>query len=426
MDEWLAAQGHALRSLNPDETDSTDLLWLGELVEGRRVVAIGESMHRIHEFYAIRDRLIRYLVREHGFTAVAMESGLPESTIVADYLRGDRSDIRTVLSTGITYHMGKCQEMLDQLAWMREYTRSGGRIEFYGIDIPDSSASARPAIEGCLPFLDRADPGYAAVVRDHLLPLFDYLPTDRSGLVWAAPAIFAYLALDDDSRHAITAGIGALTERLAARRVANAGLEGAAFALRSAKTARHADAFLAAMVGAGGRGFAPANIRDLAMAANTEALLSSHERIVVIAANGHIQTAPFSAPPFVTEPMTTMGEHLRARIGMEYLAIATSFGGGDAWLHRPAPDSEPGHSIPFTAPLPPPHPDTLDALLSRRGGSFGIDLRTAPAGVLDGVDSTMNGTERQLVRPLEGFEAAIHVESLTPWHTWIDERGISA
>jgi erythromycin esterase len=87
------------------------------------------------------------------------------------------------------------------------------------MDVSDSAASARPAVDACLTFLDDADPAYAESVRTGLSPLFGYLPTDRTGLVWAAPALHAYLALDTHVRNELTARIGALAERFQAQRV---------------------------------------------------------------------------------------------------------------------------------------------------------------------------------------------------------------
>jgi erythromycin esterase len=187
---WLRANIHRLRTIDPDRADYTELEPLRDIVGDARVVGIGESTHRVHEFHQIRDLLTRFFVDELGFTAFVLESGFPEGWAVDDWLRGGDADLDELLRTGITYHMGRCAEMRDQLSWLRERG-----IRFYGMDIPDSSASALPGVTAALSFMDDIDPDYAAAVRQRLLPLFDYLPTDRTGLAWPAPAIQAYLAL---------------------------------------------------------------------------------------------------------------------------------------------------------------------------------------------------------------------------------------
>lgn len=434
---WLHEAATPFDTLDPDAPEDAGLEALAAIVGDARVVMIGESAHRVHEFYDARHRMLRHLVHELGFTAFVMESGLPEGRLVDDWILG-RSDARPrdVLNRGMTYHMGKCQEMLEQLAWMREHNAHAERpVRFYGMDIPASAATAKPAVEACIPVLERVDPGYATVVREQLLPLFDHLPGDTSGLAWAAPAIQSYLALDATTRFELTARINELAERMLARRVHYLEIADAAaaveFAVRCVVTARHADAFLAAMIAGPTRRYPSANIRDLAMAENVRWILERETRIVVAAANGHVQRAPFHAPPFVNEPMTTMGEHLAAVLGNELVVIGGTYGGGEAWLHRPALDSLPGHSVPFVEDVGAPDPTSLDALLATAGmAAHLVDLRRVPSNgaIADrfaAARGTINGPHMQLLDPLVGFDAAYFVERISPWHTWIDAAGLT-
>ncbi|MFD6444008.1 erythromycin esterase family protein [Promicromonospora sp. NPDC060204] len=420
---WLGANARRLATLDPDADDDADLLPLLEIVGDARVVAIGESMHRIHEMYLVRHRILRFLAR-HGFTAYVMESGFPEARLVDDWVSGRSTrPVREVLERGVTYSMGRCQEMLDLLAWLR----TDGGVRFYGADVPDSAASARPAVEAMEAFLADVDPGYAAHVLADLLPLFDYLPADRSGIAQAAPALHAYIALPAAERAALTALVGELAERVRARRIdyleAGADPRAVAFAEHAARVARQTDAFLAAMPAGATRAYPPGNVRDVTMADTVEWVLEREPRVVVAAANGHVQRTPFHAPPFVPQPMTTMGRELADRLGDDLVVLGTTFGGGTAWLHRPGPDDAPGHSTPFTQDLGAPDPTSLDAALAAPGlGSYYVDLRPADgaaAAALDATRGTHNGTELQLVDARRAFDAVVHVDRVTPWHTWI-------
>jgi erythromycin esterase len=383
------------------------------------VVAIGESTHRIHEFYEIRHRLTRFLVKELGFTAFVMESGFPEGLRVDDWVRGGPGDLDHLLRNGITYHMGKCAEMRAHLEWLRD-----NDVRFYGMDVPDSAASARPAVAACLSFLDDVDPDYAEVVRAKLVPLFDYLPDDRTGLAWSAPALHAYLALDANHRNELTARIGELAERLQAQRIVHIGRTSSdrvAVADRCAATARHTDAFLQAMAAAAERTYAGANIRDAAMAENVEWILGREERIVVAAANGHVQRWPFSVP-LLTSDLTTLGQHLAASLDDELVVIATAFGGGTLFLHRAIPDGPPGHTETFTQELTAPDPNSLDALLASAGLShYLLDLRDVPetgpvADAFAAPTTIMTGLQPTPVNALTAFDAVVYVDRVTPWH----------
>lgn len=420
---WLRANAHRLATLDPDADDDSDLLPLLDVVGDARVVAIGESMHRLHELYLVRHRILRFLAR-HGFTAYVMESGFPEGRVVDDWIAGrSAAPVREVLERGVTYSMGRCQEMLDLLAWLRQ----DGSVRFYGCDVPDSASSALPAVRAALPLLDAGDPEFAAHVRADLLPLFGYLPRDRTGLAQAAEALHAYLALDDADRSALTALVGELAERVRARRLdyLDAGVDPAEvdFGVHAARMARQTDAFLAAMPAGATRAYPPGNVRDVTMADTVEWVLEREERVVVAAANGHVQKVPFHAPPFVPQPMTTMGRELADRLGDDLVVIGTTYGGGTAWLHRPRPDDGPGQSTPFVEELVAPDPAGLDAALVAAGvGTSFVDLRRASgaaAGALDATRGTQNGPHLVLADARRAFDAVVHVEHVTPWHTWI-------
>jgi erythromycin esterase len=430
LTEWLRENIVRLRTIEPDDAGYHELEPLRDIVGDARVVAIGESTHRVHEFYQLRHLVTRFLVEQLGFTGFAMESGFPEGWAVHDWVLGGDGDLDRLLHTGITYHMGKCAEMRDQLVWMREHNRTHERkVRFYGMDLPDSSASARPGVVAALSFLDEADPAYASAARRHLLPLLEYLPADRTGLAWAAPAIHAYLALGAAHRHELTARIGELTERLRALRVPYSTVDsvGADIALQCAVTARHADAFLANMAAAPERTYRGANVRDAAMADNVEWILDREERLVVGAANGHLQRWPYRVPPIINEEQVMLGQHLARSLGNRMVVIATTYNGGRVFSHRPLPDGPPGHTEVFYEDVAPfTEPGSLDALLASAGEPLALlDLRDVPeAGAVARrfaeVDGTRQGPYKQLANPLVAFDAVVHIDKITPWRTVID------
>lgn len=403
---------YPLRTLDPDDEDFSDLAPLRDIVGDARVVAIGESTHKVHEFYQLRHRLTRFLVTELGFTAMVMESGFPEGLAVNDWVCGGPGDLDALLQDGITYRMGRCAEMRGQLEWMR----TQGGLRFYGMDVPGSSATNEPAIEACLPLLDDVDPPYAKIVREKLLPLFDYLPSDRSGRAWVAPALQAYMALDTARRHELTARVNALAERLQAMRIVYGADDQVDVAIRCAATARHMDAFLNAVADGATRTYRGANVRDAAMAENVEWILGREDRIVIGAHNGHVQRQPLWAPPIYNDPLTTVGEHLAASLGGNFVAIGTTFGGGTLPNHRLIPDGPPGHTELYTMEVGPFESDTIDAELAAVGLPLHLtDLRKAPP---PAATKIMNGAQAQPIDPAAAFDALVHIESVTPWHAF--------
>jgi erythromycin esterase len=401
---------HTLRTLDPADEDFSDLEPLREIVGDARVVAIGESAHRVHEFYDLRHRLTRFLVRELGFSAFVMESGFAEGLAVNDWVNGGPGDLDALLEHGITYHFGRCDEMREHLPWLREHG-----VRFYGMDVSGSSGSAVPAIEACLPLLDEVDPGYAKVIRATLLPLFDYLPADRTGRAWAAPALLAYMAQAPALRYEITARVGSFAERLHAMRVdyaASADPGRVELALRCAAMARHTDAFTAAMPEGATRTYPGANIRDYAMAETMQWILARERRVVMTAHNGHVQRCPLWAPPVINDKLTTVGQQLDHTLGPDLVVIGSAFGGGTLELHRSALDGPPGHVELFNEAVGPFEPTTIDGVLAAAGIPLSLtDLRREP------VPAThiMNGGAAQPIEP-HAFDAMVYIDSVTPWH----------
>ena len=82
----LAAAAHPLGG-GPGDYDA-----LMQLVGDARFVLLGEATHGTHEFYLERARITRRLIREKGFTAVAVEADWPDAYRVNRYVRGEGVD----------------------------------------------------------------------------------------------------------------------------------------------------------------------------------------------------------------------------------------------------------------------------------------------------------------------------------------------
>jgi erythromycin esterase len=84
---------HPLRSTEPG-TGAADLQALGVMVGDAKVVGVGEATHGSHEFFALKDRLFRYLVEQKGFTTFALEISWSAGLRIDDYLQHGNGDER--------------------------------------------------------------------------------------------------------------------------------------------------------------------------------------------------------------------------------------------------------------------------------------------------------------------------------------------
>ncbi|AEV85262.1 Erythromycin esterase type II [Actinoplanes sp. SE50] len=381
-----------LSTLDPD-AGLDDLEPLRELVGGARVVGIGESAHNVREYQQVRHRLVRFLVERMGFTDVALESGFSEGLAVGRWIAGAHStahddhdaasdvhpDVAVedragaaddVTDRGLTYGFGGTAETRRLIRWLREHHRTGRNVRFAGLDLPAQLGSLLPAIDGVARYLAEADPAAAQLV--------DRIRT--YGKAWASPhtlvAFRAYQAVPPADRDALTILLSELATRMEAMRplYARRGAgDGFATARHELRLAGLLDQMLRAQVAAvGGSGVhAAVNVRDAAMAATARHLLAGGGRLVISAANTHLQRIPISLGGTFEVPVA--GGHLAGDLGDDYLSIAVTCGGGRTPTRRPAPGTESGVEV-LTVDLAEPVPGSLEALLPHDGVRI-TDLR---------------------------------------------------
>lgn len=391
-----------------------DLDPFAERLAAARVIAIGENAHLVREFYQLRHRMHRFLTQRLGFTAYAMETGFSEGFAVDAWVRGQRAvdDLRKVADDGITYTMGRCQEMRDHLTWMRTAVPP---VRFFGLDVPGSTASPLPAIEGLRRYLRQVDPD-----AEPVLGLLAVLAGKYAG-EHSLPAYTAYSSLDAAERDRITAAWAELAARFDALEPeyrAASDTESYAIArheLRLAVLLDQAMRGYAAQVGSDG-GIPTVHpkvaTRDRGMAETVFWLLDHlgpDTKIIVAAHNSHIQRTPVHTPAF---PLSAAGHHLATRLGSEYLSVGVTCTGGRTVTHRPDP-ATPGGVATFDTELSTPEAGSIEAALPER--LCAVDLRPARVAGVSGKPDRIRVIDRYQQAPIvDAFDIMINVPEITP------------
>lgn len=158
----LADAAHPLTG-GPGDYDA-----LLNLVGDARFVLIGEATHGTHEFYEERARITQRLIREKGFTAVAVEADWPDAYRVNRYVRGEGSDKNAdeALSGFERFPawMWRNTDVTAFVDWLRTHNeglRFGPKVGFYGLDLYSLFTSVREVLD----YLDKVDPTAAAEAR---------------------------------------------------------------------------------------------------------------------------------------------------------------------------------------------------------------------------------------------------------------------
>ena len=384
-----------------------DLEPLADLFRDVRVVAIGENAHLISEFYQFRHRLLQFLVERCGFTVFAMESGFSEGLAVDAWVRGGPGDLREIAHDKITYTMGRCREMRDHLAWMRE---AAWPVRFVGLDVPGGTASPLPALDHVAAFLARADPDALPLVERLVVRVQKYAGEH------SMPAYRAYAGLVPADRDAITAGLAELAARFDALEPEYIQAEGGnayriiRHELRLTGLLDQALRSYGAMMD-GDTSHPKVAARDRGMAETVFWLLDERgpdARIVIGAHNSHIQRTPVVTPAFA---VSAMGHHLATRLGDDYLTVAVTATAGRTSTHRADPAAPGGVAI-LGADLAPPRAGSVEAAFAGTDEPRLVDLRPARLGV-PGPDSIhlMEGYQETPV--LDAYDLLVHLPTIT-------------
>ncbi len=372
---WLREHHHALRPQSAGAADDfADLQFLKPVLEGRRIVQIGESHHSVAEYGAVKTRLIKFLHQEMGFDVLAFESSIYEC-YAADLRRLSATD--ALFST--IFGVWAFEEVLPLFEYLKQTQATARPLAFSGFDPQISSrtgAATRPA------FFQRVvgvlDPVYANDVA-----IFDAQFVDR--IQREGPAY----ARDEEDR--LVAFYTRLAVFLEANRAALAeAFPGDASPLIAQRVA-WSSVKLVQLLRSYGNNPDDASlqghmaIRDNAMADNLTFLareLYPDRKIIVWAANIHVRHANAAT----TWVFPTMGQWLSERFRDELYTIGL----------YPNRGTVPGARSVFS--IDPAEPGTLERLLSDAGSpQLFVDLLHQSRG---------NGT-RWMFEPMLSRDASI-------------------
>jgi erythromycin esterase-like protein len=158
------------------------------LVGDAHYVLLGEATHGTHEFYQERARITQRLIRDKGFTAVAVEADWPDAYRVNRYVRGQDQDAGAVQALGgfarFPAWMWRNTDVSGFVDWLRGHNDalSGApKVGFYGLDLYSMFTSMQEVLR----YLEAVDPHAAAEARRRY-GCFDHYFADSQHYGYAA------------------------------------------------------------------------------------------------------------------------------------------------------------------------------------------------------------------------------------------------
>jgi erythromycin esterase len=313
--EWVRANAQPIRSLTSE--DFSDLRFLATLLEGRRVVQLGENGHGVSEFNHVKVRLIKYLHEELGYDVIAFESALWEcwrtNGRVAELAAAE-------IMRGCIFGVWHADETVELFRYIRETRNTARPLILAGFDTQISAgraAAKRPDFFRRLlapldsAYAERAAAGDSALVAG----MSAYAQENRAALLAFYDSLETFLA---------TRGAG----------IARAARVGPIDVSIARQTAWSMQRYVEQLTAGG----APRTLaRDEGMAKNLDFLLDSvfpGRKIITWGHNFHLRHRNSAVSP---DPVKTMGEWVAERRRDELYTVGLYMRSGRATLNNRVP-----------------------------------------------------------------------------------------
>lgn len=268
--------------------DDASLDPLLERIGAARIVMLGEASHGTHEYYTWRSRISRRLIREKGFSFIAVEGDWPDCYRLNRYLKGytqepHASDVLKSFNRWPTW-MWANWEIAALAEWLKKHNAAldaDKRIGFYGLDV----YSLWESMEAVVQYLKRVDPQALHIAQKAFRCFEPYRGGDGHGY---ASALRLVPDLCEEEAMQMLAEIQ--------RRMPHYDhdYEAAFSAEQNALVAVNAEGYYRAMLEGGGASW---NARDRHMQETLERLLDFHgpqSKAIVWAHNTHIGDARYT------------------------------------------------------------------------------------------------------------------------------------
>lgn len=319
-----------------------DMEAIVERVASARHVFIGEASHGTSEYYRWRAVLTQHLIRDHGFSFVAVEGDWPDCQAVNAWVRGrherelDAAEVLRKFDRWPTW-MWANEEVAEFVTWLREHNdRAEPPVGFHGLDV----YSLWDSLDRIVDYVRTHD---SAALESTLSAMQCFEPYGQDPQRYAA----ATRLVPEGCEGEVTDLLKDL-ERLIERSVD--GDEDEFDALQNAEVLVGAERYYRAMVRADANSW---NVRDHHMADTFDRLVDHYgpdTRGIVWAHNTHVGDA--SATDMAAAGMTNIGQLARERLGRSEVALV-GFGGyegtviagrewGAPWEKMTVPPARPG------------------------------------------------------------------------------------
>lgn len=135
--DWINNNSIKIENANPD----TELIIFEQKVPKKfsnaKVFGFGEASHNTKEFFDLKAKFFKYLVKNQGVRIFIMEESYQAESGINEWISGGEGDIKTI-AKNFNSGFWHTKEIVNLLKWMRDYNLERPKeeqIRFYGMDI---------------------------------------------------------------------------------------------------------------------------------------------------------------------------------------------------------------------------------------------------------------------------------------------------
>jgi len=130
---WLKSSIIPIKTVKA-ENGFEDLEPLKQALMDARIIALGENTHGSREVFEMKHRMVEFLTAEMGFNTFAIESYLPEHSLINHYIQTGYGEPRKLMNN--LYAAWNTLEVLQMVQWMKKYNKNAQtKLRFFGFDI---------------------------------------------------------------------------------------------------------------------------------------------------------------------------------------------------------------------------------------------------------------------------------------------------
>lgn len=131
--KWLQDNGIAVRSVQPDDEDYSDLEPLKTILSNAKIVMLGEQSHGDGTTFFAKTRLVKYLHKEMDFDVLAFESGMYDCRKAEMFIQNGE-DVLQAFRRAVLGLWTESEQVRDLINYVNDTRNSSRPLELAGFD----------------------------------------------------------------------------------------------------------------------------------------------------------------------------------------------------------------------------------------------------------------------------------------------------